>query len=89
MAGYSDLEKLNELETKIQSVSGYTLEELLEKFKQGYTLKEPDYVYLPVIKGLEKINFRCFTEEEQEAHDRMLDRLSIDTGIKIYIGEIK
>ena len=35
--------ELDELYTKLQVVTGFTAEQLLEMFKSGYTLKKPDY----------------------------------------------
>lgn len=41
--------ELDELATKIELVSGYSLKELLELFKAGYTLEAPEY------KSLEEV----------------------------------
>lgn len=35
--------ELDELYTKLQTVTGFTAEQLLEMFKAGYTLEKPDY----------------------------------------------
>ena len=39
----SRVQELDELYTKLQIVTGFTAEQLLEMFAAGYTLKKPDY----------------------------------------------
>lgn len=39
----SRLRELDELYTKLQIVTGFTAEQLLERFASGYVLKKPDY----------------------------------------------
>ena len=39
----SRVQELDELYTKLQIVTGFTAEKLLEMFAAGYTLKKPDY----------------------------------------------
>ena len=46
--------ELDELCTKIEAVSGYTVEQLLELFMAGYILQEPKYKSLRELgEGLE------------------------------------
>lgn len=65
------LEELDRLATEIYVVS-------------GYTLKEPSYELLSNVS--KKWQMRSCIEDEEEAHEKMLERLSTDTGVNVYEG---
>lgn len=73
---------LDELYTKLQAVTGFTAEQLLEMFLAGYTLEKPDYS-----KASEEM--ASLAETTPSSEPLTLDELRQMDGESVWIEDVK
>lgn len=74
--------ELEELYTKLQAVTGFTVEQLLERFRAGYTLEKPDYSkHFAEMENLAEAAPPNDPLTQADADKMHFDRVWIDYGV--------